>query len=194
MRYYHNNSILRNAIVLLALLLDSGTTMAQTIGGSIYGGGKGTSAVVTGAVTVQVDTGNITKDVYGGGDRAWYGGTPQVNIVNGTVYGNVYGGGNNITVDNKGVGGSDVRVSGGQVNGNVYGGCNTKGTVVDASAVTLTGGIVKGSVFGGGKGANTVVTGQAVVHISGTDTQVETDVYGGGDEGVVNGGTEVKVF
>ena len=146
--------------------------------------------------TVQVDINETTtntmsvKNVYGGGNHAGYNGTPDVNIISGTID-TVFGGGNDITVDGEGVGGSDVSISGGTVTGDVYGGCNQKGTVKTTSTVTLTGGTVT-NVFGGGLGANTAVTGKATVDISG-NASVTNDVYGGGNEGTVNGGAEVKI-
>lgn len=148
--------------------------------------------------TVQVDidqTGSsmTVQNVYGGGNKAYYDGTPLVNIIAGTISENVYGGGNNITENNKGVNGTDVRMTGGTVSGNLYGGCNEKGTVVTTSSVIISNGTVGGSVFGGGLGVNTQVTGEATVHISGTGTTVTEDVFGGGDNGTVNGGTEVMI-
>ena len=160
-------------------------------------GGNNISGTISGTITVNIDQKDAclhVYDVYGGGNQAYYGGTPQVNMKAGTVSHNVYGGGNNITEDGKGVNGSDVRMSGGIVEGDVYGGCNEKGTVLTTSSVKLTNGRVKGSVYGGGLGVNTIVTGRATVEITGTETTVDTDVYGGGNNGLVNGGTEVKIY
>ena len=73
----------------------------------------------------------------------------------------------------------------------IYGGSNDEGTVTHGSRVTLTGGTV-GTVYGGGLGAQTKVKGGAKVDISG-DTHVTKDVYGGGNRGTVEDGTDVKI-
>ena len=96
-------------------------------------GGNNTSGEIAGGITVNIekdsDCGWYVGDVYGGGDHAYYDGTPEVNIIAGTVYRNVYGGGNDITAENKGVNGSKVEMTGGTVLGGLYGGCNTSGVV-----------------------------------------------------------------
>ncbi len=160
-------------------------------------GGNNTSGSIAGSIEVNIDSnsnacGWYVGDVFGGGNKADYGGTPDVNILAGTIYRNVYGGGNEITTTGKGVLGSDVNMTGGTVRGNLYGGCNIKGTVETTSKVTLTGGSVMQSVYGGGYGSNTTVTGKATVDISG-DTSIGEDVYGGGNEGTVEGGAEVNI-
>ena len=173
--------------------------IALTINGGIINhvfGGNNVSGAINGTIQVNVNNTNNTcgwyvGDVYGGGNKAWYGGTPNVNIQAGTIYRNVYGGGNNITESGKGVAGSDVQMSGGTVMGDLYGGCNQKGTVEQNSSVIITGGTVT-NIYGGGLGVNTVVTGKANVDISG-NAHIVTDVYGGGNEGVVNGGADVKI-
>ena len=88
---------------------------------------------------------------------------------------------------------TEVFLTKGKVVTNIYGGCNTNGTVGSTSTVTLTGGTVQGSVFGGGFGSGTEITGKATVDISGSATRVDNDVYGGGDNGQVKGGTEVNI-
>ena len=175
--------------------------------GTVFGGNNIEGEIQnTNANAIQVkinktgdDCGWYVGDVYGGGDQAWYGGTPVVRIQNGTVYGNVYGGGNNITGDNtttsKGVAGSDVEMTGGSVLGGVYGGCNEKGSVTGKSLVKIYGGTVGSStgtradVFGGGLGQYTKVNGDVEVIVNETgsnETHVYGDVYGGSAKGRVN--------
>ncbi len=191
------------------------TLNAGTVKGSLYGGGMGINNAncnVNGVVVVNVNGGsvnnvfgcnnvmgapqktvqvniqnnaNVENDVYGGGNMAYYTGTPDVNVIHGTVKGNVFGGGNNITANNQGVDASDVTMTGGTVKGSVYGGCNTKGTVLNNTSVLMEAGQVETSVFGGGLGANTTVNGTATVQVNGTPN-IGHDVYGGGDQGTVN--------
>lgn len=163
------------------------TEGSNTIGGNVFGCNNENGAPQS---TVQVDIrNNVGNNVFGGGNLAAYSGTPNVNIISGTVSGNVFGGGNEA-----GVGGGNVAMTGGTVVGGLYGGCNTSGTVGNTTNMAISGGIVQGSVYGGGFGSGTVVTGKATVHISGTSTEVQGDVFGGGEDGKVNGGTEVKIL
>lgn len=134
----------------------------------------------------------VTGNVYGGGNAAKVSGNTKVTYNDthaSSQVGNLFGGGNAAGVTGK----TEVSLANGKVITNVYGGCNTKGTVGTTSTVTLTGGTVQGSVFGGGFGSNTEVTGKATVDISGNFTSVVQDVYGGGDNGQVNGGTAVNI-
>ncbi|MCR4829250.1 MAG: hypothetical protein K5864_07305 [Bacteroidales bacterium] len=182
--------------------ITSGTITLNIVSGMVNRvfGGNNTSGSIANGITVNINKNNGSScashwycgEVYGGGNMADYGGTPAVNIINGTVSRNVYGGGNNITANGVGVAGGNVTMTGGLVQGNVFGGCNTKGTVTGTTSVAISAGTVNGSVYGGGLGANTSVTGKATVTLSGT-AHVDTDVYGGGSEGTVNGGTQVTI-
>lgn len=165
-------------------------------------GGNNQSGDISGKIQVNIDkTGACdwyVGHVFGGGNHARYNDTTEVNIKAGTVTYDVFGGGNDITTDDNtntdvGAARSKVNMSGGIVKGDLYGGCNTKGTVAIDTKVTLTNGTVEGSVYGGGLGPQTVVTGKATIDISGTNTRVDHDVYGGGNEGQVKGGTDVKI-
>ena len=90
----------------------TGSPLVDVIKGAVdnvYGGGKGTSAIVTGDPVVTIKgTGTVGKtgagntlvsgtgDVYGGGDAAAVTGNTQVKLQGSAkVLGNVYGGGNN---------------------------------------------------------------------------------------------------
>ena len=168
-------------------------------------GGNNTSGEIYGDITVNIEKtsdacGWYVGDVFGGGDHAYYEGTPDVNIIAGTVYRNVYGGGNDITTANKGVNGSDVEMTGGTVLGGIYGGCNTRGVVVNNAQVSITSGTIGSetalaagtvsNVFGGGLGANTQVKGNVTVTIDSTASidapEIWGDVYGGSEFGSVN--------
>lgn len=142
--------------------------------------------------TMSVDS------VFGGGNQAYYEGTPQVRIRKGTVNYKVFGGGNNITDDDKGVGGSDVLMSGGDVHVGIYGGCNTDGDVTGDVLVKLTGGTIgatgaRANIHGGGFGQNTTVKGNVTVTFGDLNATTDLeypmlfgDLYGGSALGTVN--------
>ena len=124
---------------LLALLLASSGAVAQSIGGSVYGGGKGTSATVTGAVKVEVQAGTVETDVYGGGALANVVGGTTVNLKGGTVNGDLYGGGlgetsTPVTVSEA----VNVTVTGGSAN-NVFGCNNINGAPQNTVKVNIEG-------------------------------------------------------
>ena len=176
-------------------------TISSGIVDSVFGGNN-QSGIISGKIQVNIDkTGTCdwyVGHVFGGGNHARYNDTTEVNIKVGTVTYNVFGGGNDITTDDNtntdvGAARSKVNMSGGIVKGDLYGGCNTKGTVAIDTKVTLTNGTVEGSVYGGGLGVATQVQNGSTVDISGTNTRVDHDVYGGGNEGQVKGGTDVKI-
>ena len=161
-------------------------------------GGNNTSGVISGDIQVNInktgDCGWYVGDVYGGGNHADYGGTPDVNLIAGTVYRDVYGGGNDITDGTKGVAGSDVSLEGGTVLGGIYGGCDTKGTVTTNTQVSVTSGTAN-EIYGGGRGVDTKVNGDVTVTVnqaSGKTTTVNGKVYGGSALGSVNDATSDK--
>lgn len=174
-----------------------------TVSHSVYGGGKGSTAIVYGnpAVTIGDDNAQhyaiVTENVYGGGDAAAVTGNTTViyndNNASSTVA-NLFGGGNAAGVS----GTATVTLTSGKVLTGVYGGCNASGTVGGAIALNINGGQVGTSanskaygIFGGGKGSATQ-TGDAVTVTIGTATNAQTyptiygDVYGGSAEGQVN--------
>ena len=109
-KYRHivmNGNRLRS-VLMAAMLLMSGTAMADEtggvrVGGSVYGGGN--LAKVAGSCTVNINQEGavVTNDVYGGGAKAHVntsdgttateGATTTVTLTKGTVGGSVYGGG-----------------------------------------------------------------------------------------------------
>ena len=149
------------------------------------------------SVQVNITSGNANY-VFGGGNVAAYGGTPDVNVSGGQVY-VVYGGGNEA-----GTGGTDVALSGtAMVVRGIYGGCNTSGTVTGDAQVTLTGGQVGTSmtnkahgIFGGGYGQPTRVDGSVVVTLDSVIVSeavqkplIYGNIYGGSALGNVNSGS-----
>ena len=180
--------------------------------GNVFGGNN-TGHSVIGTITVNInkdDNADCANDwyvgnVYGGGNHAPYGSTPDVNIINGTVSGSVYGGGNQA-----GVAGGDVAMTGGAVRGGVYGGCNTSGVVGGDITVNITAGTVgtsatqRADVFGGGYGEDTSVTGNVTVNIgeatastpneASASPTIYGDVYGGSAHGSVNTNSSNKTI
>lgn len=180
----------------------SGTqdTISYSRGGNVFGAGSGNTQETTGrvnnATVVVADNATVMKNVYGGGNRGYAQYEGDVYVLGGTVKGNVFGGSNM-------KGGTTTRVymRSGVVEGSVYGGSNTTGTISATSetgtVVEVTGGEVQGSVFGGGRGYQTRVAGDVAVTIGKAQTTscttavsqptIGTDVYGGSEEGRVNG-------
>ena len=164
-----------------------------TVTGSVYGGGLGATAVVTGTTTVNIDGSAeghsvaVTQNVLGGGDAAAVKGSTDVNIINGAISRSVFGGGNAAGVSENGV----VDVTGGAIASGVYGGSNASGTVGN-TIVTLTNGTIgataaHANVHGGGYGKDTQVSGNVAVNIQGGT--IYGDVYGGSALGTVNTNT-----
>ena len=161
-----------------------------TVTGSVYGGGLGATAVVTGTTKVNIDGSAdghsvaVTQNVLGGGDAAAVTGSTDVNIINGAISGSVFGGGNAAGVSVNGV----VDITGGTIASGVYGGSNACGAVGN-TIVTLTNGIIgtdaaHANVHGGGYGKETKVSGNVAVNIQGGT--IYGDVYGGSALGTVN--------
>lgn len=164
-----------------------------TVTGSVYGGGLGATAVVTGTTTVNIDGSAeghrvaVTQNVLGGGDAAAVTGSTDVNIINGAISRSVFGGGNAAGVSENGV----VDVTGGTIASGVYGGSNASGTVGNTT-VTLANGTIgtdaaHANVHGGGYGKETKVSGNVAVNIEGGT--IYGDVYGGSALGTVNTNT-----
>jgi hypothetical protein len=188
---------------------DNPNVVNETNGGQVYGAGRGMSgqaaSVVNSYVVIADNASVLNKDndddypiggnVYGGGNYGYVTTTSNVYILGGTIQKHVFGGayGNGTTIPR-----SNVYVKGGKVEGSVYGGSNSSGTVGtngdNKATVNVSGGTVKGSVFGGGLGVNTVMGNGTVVVVSGAETLIEGNVYGGGELGTVsNGGTDVTL-
>ena len=170
------------------------------VGGSVFGGGYGTTAAVTG--NPQVTVGDLTHDdgyqavvdidVYGGGDAANVNtGTPVVLIqkCNTEIHGDVYGGGNAADVP-----ATNVTVTGGTISGSVFGGGHgnkdatpdpVTANVETSTSVTINGGEIN-KVFGGSNSAGTINGGNpggisVLVNKSGTCTLHLNELYGGGN-------------
>ena len=123
--------------------MDNGTV------GYLYGGGLGSSAIITGNTSVTLTNGTVKNDVYGGGNEADVTGSVTVNMTAGTVDKDVYGGG---ALAN--------------TNTNIANDATIKTTV------NLLGGTIVGDAYGGGLGR------QADNNVTPAVTAVEAKVYG----------------
>ena len=158
-----------------------------TVSNSVYGGGKGATAVVTcnPVVTVgDITSGHesyvatITGDVYGGGYAAAVTGNTSVILQKAnTTVGNAYGGGNAAAI----TGTTSLTMAGGSAT-NLYGGGNAAG-VSGTATVTMTGGAVSTGIYGGCN-SNGTVSGAISVNVNGgtvgTDATHLANVHGGG--------------
>ena len=140
---------------------------------------------VNNSSVVIADNATIWRDVYGGGNFGYVraDGSTDLYVHGGTIKGNVYGGSNSQQAQTV-----NILMSNGSVEGNIYGGSDSWGTTNGLATINVSGGSVT-NVFGGGYGSNTsMATGTAVTVSDGT---VTNNVYGGGEEGTVNGATNV---
>ena len=168
-----------------------------TVSGSVFGGGKGATAIVTGnpAVTIGDATAShvaiVTGNVYGGGDAAAVTGNTTVtyndNNASSTVA-KLFGGGNEAGIS----GGTTVTLTSGKVTSGIYGGCNTNGDVggniaVDIEAnVGATGAGNSIDIYGGGYGQSTTTGGNVTVTVGNSASPViYGDIYGGSAFGEV---------
>ena len=130
-----------------------------TVGGSVFGGGLGVTATVTGNPQVTIGdnvenhTAVVSGKVYGGGDEAAVIGSTTVTVQNAhsRVGVDVYGGGNQANVSNS----TTVHINNGTIGQDVYGGgafahVGTDGD--DNTTVNVLGGTVTRDVYGGGLG------------------------------------------
>ena len=158
----------------LAVGADAGATPPSAIGhtlegiGDVYGGAN--NALVTGDITLDINSGMIYR-VFGGNNTGnTVSGDITVNVAQGAAtcgwyVGYVYGGGNNAAYSNAGNAFPAVNHSAGKVTYNVY---------------------------GGGKGSTAIVTSNPKVILSGT-AQVGGNVFGGGNAAEVKGNTNVML-
>lgn len=196
----------------LLLLLGAATpTLAQTINGNVYGGGK--KAQVEGSTNVTINKGKVDinseskgSNIFGGGLEAEVAGNTTITINDGEA-GNVYGGGEAanivVVIDSEGntvegTGKTNVNMNGGTVHYSVYGGgLGNTTNVATSTTVTANGGTVTEDVYGG-SGFGKVGATAVIINDGATVTR---DVFGGGFgstspnnyEADVNGNASVTV-
>ncbi len=173
------------AIVLMALLLCGSSQAQVVVNGSVFGAGKGLYtpsdnsgldvARVHGNSTVEMSTGTVDNNVYGGGELGAVNGDAEVTISGGHVGGNdltsykgfVFGGGSGTIFDPTYAnvkGNTHVTISGGYVHNTVFGGGElaSVGTFTVAASADATNDIVIGEPVSCASG-----TGRSLVEISG---------------------------
>ena len=175
-----------------------------TVNNAVYGGGKGSAAVVTALPKVTIGDNNPNHavliganlngtttpgegNVYGGGDAAAVTGNTQVNIVSGEVTHKVVGGGNAAGIS----GNTEVNISGGTVctaltDAGVYGGCNMSGTVGGNATLNITGSETSHTIIG----TMAALENETPVNVHGGGYGAATDITG---NVTVNFGTDEEV-
>lgn len=173
---------------------------------SVFGGGLGETAIVTGNPQVTIGDNNanhqvtITGNVFGGGDAANVVGSPVVivndcNTIIGTrivagdkIDGTVYGGGNAAHVQNGNV---SVTINAGKIY-RVFAGGNGEVTAANISgdATVLVHGGEIGSLFSGSNSQGSVggSTSVTVDHANTDCDELIGELYGGGNLAASNGG------
>ena len=185
-------------------------TTSDRYGGNVYGGSRGLpnhDTITTGApyvdfalcahTTVNINSVELAKNVYGGGENGQVGTqhqtdqlihTATVNI-NGTsnIHGDVYGGGQGVwgttgyandTISGRVIGRATVNLNGGRLWANAFGG-GQLGVTYDSTTVNVSGSTVDENVFGGAYG------NRGSIHVLGLRTvnmrkgEVKGRVYGG---------------
>ena len=192
---------------------DSPITVNGTQGGQVFGAGRGMygrRSCINNSYVVIADSSYVTNNVYGGGHHGYITEVSSVYIIGGLVGQDVYGGAfehdtiqhtiNNVFYNGFTIPATRVYVRDGEVRGCVYGGSNNVGFIGDNDAIVeMTGGVVgttgsfeNGNVFGGGNGLTTRILSNTIVSVNGG--LVVNNVYGGGNEGKVEGKATVNIF
>ena len=181
------------------------TIVDSDVGGSVYGGGKGSSlnkdvasvSVGSAAIGLSSESGNkIYGSVYGGGELSSYSSVGSISItVSGYTIGNsVYGGGKGIADSDHldwalvSADGIHLTIGNVSVTDSVYGGGAFGKVYGNTISVSIgNGASVMGSVYGGGKGDLSNID-IAKIDVSGCSVSVSIDnsavngsVYGGGE-------------
>ena len=178
----------------------SSNSINGSIGGTVFGAGKGVEGNTTsgrmsqGTTVVIADNCDIERNVYGGGNFGYAQTSTNVFITGGTVHGSIFGGSNqnNGPVIN-------ITMKGGTIEGGLYGGCNTSGTISSDVTMNINGGQVgtpstPANIHGGGYGTSTAVSGNVDLTLGTPGITVYGDVYGGSADGSVNDATSDHTY
>ncbi|MFV0400648.1 MAG: beta strand repeat-containing protein [Oscillospiraceae bacterium] len=152
------------------ITVDNGAIVSKNVYGSGHRDSSGDGSTTN--TIVNIVTGSITQNVYGGSDMP-VSGVAVVNASGGTINGETFGGGSTAPVTT-----SVVNISGGSVEKKeIFGGGEGGAATVTTAYVNVSGGTAEMNVYGGGKTATNTVT-SSIVTISGG--KIDADVYGGG--------------
>ena len=173
--------------------IEDNNNVVQYTYGSVFGGGYGSDIAV-----LADDDSNKTYPIYQAGRVM---NSTAVTMSGGTVKASVYGGGELANVgygfysfsnDDYGIGETAITQASDAANTyvTVSGGIIGKAPTIAQTGNTYFGGATMGNVYGGGSGDNDVsrcglVLGNTNVNISGTNTRIYHNVYGGGAYGSV---------
>ena len=170
--YTAKTSALHRALLLAICFILSFTTpsLAQTIGGNVFGGGN--QGDVNQSSTVELRGGFIEGNVFGGGNEAKVENSTSVTISGGELKRNVYGAGNQGNVGSS----STVTLKGGTIMGDVYGGAreaNVGGrTFVDVNATSA---LLVSGVYGGNDVSGTIGKSDALPFSPSLSDAITTD-------------------
>ena len=140
---------------------------------------------VTGAISLTIDGGSVTENVYGGGNESKSLNNTTVVIQNGAqITGNVYGGGNLANVE----GNTSVNITGGTITENVFGG--GKG---EADEFSCSKAMIGVNNAGAGADLTTDENKNKGTKVTISNGQVNGNVYGGGEVGRVEWNTQVTI-
>lgn len=159
---------------------------------NVFGGGN--EAEITGNTNVDILDSTITESAYGGGNNAPVGTYTEIEIQNSKIN-NIYGGGNAGSVNGMtppNGNSTNVNISKESQIETVYGGGCAASIRVNSNVYIENSTI--NNVYGGGEGLNAIVEGDTSVNLQGVqidgvdnNVAVKENVYGGGDQGKVNG-------
>lgn len=147
------------------------------VDGSVYAGGKGSTASVANNSVLDISDSTVWKNIYGGGNDGPVSKNTDINVVNTNVGECVYAGGQGETAIVSGNTLADI--TGSTIAQSVYGGGNA-GQVVGNTDVNISTSLVDDCVYGGGKSANI-----ATSNVDIKSSEITNNVYGGGEEGQV---------
>ena len=175
--YYNANhttkaSALHRVLLLVICFILSFTTpsLAQTIGGNVFGGGN--QGDVNQSSTVELRGGFIEGNVFGGGNEAKVENSTSVTITGGELKHNVYGAGNQGNVGSS----STVTLKGGTIKGDVYGGARMADvagrTFVDVNATSA---LLVSGVYGGNDVSGTIGKSDALPFSPSLSDAITTD-------------------
>ena len=171
--------------------------------GNVFGAGKGVNATVTGTSSVEISGATVNGNVYGGGDLgpvgqltgsaagkdiSLTGGTANVTINSGTINGSVFGGGKGqselVSAEALILGTvqkTNVNITGGSIN-RIEDPNNLRGNVYGGGELGLVGELkeLEGTADAAGNLKFTFTDGTTSVTISGNNTTIAGNVFGGG--------------
>ena len=162
----------------------------QSVGirGSVYGGGKGATAIAYANPLVTIGYDEATMSTYA--PSSFQHSATNIAALRAVVAGDIYGGGNAAAIANQStdIAGSPtvlVQKSNTTIGGSLFGGGNAiaTGGVTGAALVNMTSGLVRGGIYGGCNAQGTMEDDVTVIVTGGTvgaDESHLANIHGGG--------------